>query len=107
MDAWREMQEHAWSVGRSAKKVAREKGTAADVSRGAAVALAKSAPATPAVTAEVETRADGTPGRQIQGLQRRQEEVVEQIDRLEEKYRTLFELAAREVTTGGTGSERV
>ncbi|TNY22811.1 AGC/DMPK/GEK protein kinase [Rhodotorula diobovata] len=103
----RVMQEHAWSVGRSAKKVAREKGTAADVSRGAAVALAKSAPATPAVTAEVETRADGTPGRQIQGLQRRQEEVVEQIDRLEEKYRTLFELAAREVTTGGTGSERV
>ncbi|GAA5925501.1 hypothetical protein JCM3775_001426 [Rhodotorula graminis] len=97
MDAWREMQEHAWTVGRSAKKMARA-GAGVGVPKGVpSAALAESArragPAPAVAGGEHEV---GTPGRKINGLQRRQEGVVDELDRLEEKYRGLFELAARE-----------
>ncbi|GAA5898447.1 hypothetical protein JCM8208_006985 [Rhodotorula glutinis] len=97
MDAWREMQEHAWTVGRSAQKVA-SAGAGASAPRAvlSATAAAPERRAAPTTTVEGGAGEAGTPGRKINGLQRRQEGVVDELDRLEEKYRGLFELAARE-----------
>ncbi|GAA5836154.1 hypothetical protein JCM9279_002211 [Rhodotorula babjevae] len=96
MDAWREMQEHAWTVGRSAKKAPSAHAAGgrplAATSGTAAAAIGSAGSAEPAARAVGEA---GTPSRKINGLQRRQEDVVDELDRLEEKYRGLFELAAR------------
>ncbi|GAA5823238.1 hypothetical protein JCM3770_000093 [Rhodotorula araucariae] len=87
MDAWREMQEHAWSIGRSAAKGAQPLPGAASFPTGAR-----------------ERDATGLPAGRITGLQRRQEEVVQQLDHIDEKYRGLFALAAREGMAGSAGA---
>ncbi|BGP38654.1 hypothetical protein JCM10450v2_002604 [Rhodotorula kratochvilovae] len=86
MDAWREMQEHAWSVGRSAAKGA-------------------GAMPTPVRGRGAGESGTGSPGGRITGLQRRQEEVVQQLDRIDEKYRGLFALAAKEGSAATVDAE--
>jgi len=94
------MQEHAWTVGRSGKKAmaagARASANAPrDVPSAAAKAPTSRVAAPAAVLVAGGGDEAGTPGRKINGLQQRQEDVVDELDRLEEKYRGLFELAAR------------
>lgn len=65
VEAWKEMQEHAWEVGVTARKSRKGAGRA----------------------------------RELDGLERRRLDVLDELDGLEEKYRGLFELA------GGRGME--
>ncbi|GAA6013807.1 hypothetical protein JCM8202_000819 [Rhodotorula sphaerocarpa] len=72
LEAWREMQEHAWSVGRSAKKRMPE------------------APPNPRQLAQERRSSES----QLGGLQAKQEDVIRQIDDLNRRYEGLFALAA-------------
>ncbi|GAA5975967.1 hypothetical protein JCM10908_005341 [Rhodotorula pacifica] len=78
LEAWREMQEHAWSVSRSAKK------------RNAASSGAPSRPRSGGPLDGIDA---------LSGLQTRQERVIKQLDDLDEKYSSLFALAASQSTS--------
>lgn len=80
IEAWREMQEHAWSVGRSARQTLQ-------------------AVARPARPRDVERRYSDS---RLGGLQRRQEDVAREIDDLTARYEKLFALAATTPPTDAT-----
>lgn len=86
MDAWKEMQEHAWVVGMSARKVRRE-----SADQGASPAPAGARASTPA------TKRDGGAGEKsdeaLGGLEKRQQEMVDRLAEMDRKYQDLFKLA--------------
>lgn len=74
LEAWREMQEHAWSVSRSARK--------------RTAASSGGAPSLPPSSGRSEDQD------RLGGLQSRHEEVLKQLDNMDDKYSSLFALAA-------------
>ncbi|TKA58364.1 hypothetical protein B0A53_00103 [Rhodotorula sp. CCFEE 5036] len=77
LEAWREMQEHAWSVSRSARK------------RSAAASSGGGAPSLPPPSSGRSEDQD-----RLGGLQSRHQEVLKQLDDMDDKYSSLFALAA-------------
>ncbi|GAA6002178.1 hypothetical protein JCM10207_003111 [Rhodosporidiobolus poonsookiae] len=91
MDAWREMQEHAWVVGTSARKQRHEGGVASGSSALVAVRMARG---------QDEKGAGGqddAEGEKLGGLEQRQREMVQRLEEMDKKYEGLFALAAKEV----------
>ncbi|GAA5868380.1 hypothetical protein JCM3774_003273 [Rhodotorula dairenensis] len=86
LEAWREMQEHAWSVSRSAQ-------------RRAAVATAtavpsSSSPAVPASSLNETTKEEAQDS--LGGLESRHGQMMKQLDDMDHKYSSLFALAANQ-----------
>lgn len=105
MDAWREMQEHAWTVGMTARKQ-RQTQAPAGGSHSNSLPFRKGAAPVCNGRAVIETqpaesslagREPDDEGVKLGGLERRQRAVVQQLEVIDEKYRGLFELAAKEV----------
>ncbi|GAA6004807.1 uncharacterized protein JCM10292_002522 [Rhodotorula paludigena] len=105
MDAWREMQEHAWTVGMTARKQRQTQAPAGGShsnslpSREGAAPLRGGWPLieTQPVEKSLPEREPEDEGARLGGLERRQRAVVQQLEVIDEKYRGLFELAAKEV----------
>lgn len=84
MDAWREMQDHAWSVGMSARKGHLTRQHSESKGGNSAHGDAK----------EGEVRSDFKENEGIlDGLEKRQKEVVRQLEDIDRKYGPLFALA--------------
>lgn len=89
MDAWKEMQEHAWIVGTSARK---ERRKSAD---GGALGLAVERLSMQVTKADVELSKGGEgKGEKLGGLEKRQKEMVDRLAEMDRKYEDLFKLAA-------------
>ncbi|GAA6025987.1 hypothetical protein JCM11491_000590 [Sporobolomyces phaffii] len=103
VDAWKEMQEHAWHVGTSTKKKLGTRGSAGDSNSerqraqgggGAAGERGRSA------SARDESFEDQEEGEQELGsLEARHEEMVKELEEMGKKYGSLFELAHKEGKT--------
>lgn len=81
VEAWKEMQEHAWEVGFSAKKTRSsnvKKESEENLKRGK------------------DGRSDGGRGNELGKLEERHGEMVKELDEMGKKYGKLFELAAKE-----------
>ncbi|CEQ41859.1 SPOSA6832_03644 [Sporobolomyces salmonicolor] len=90
VEAWKEMQEHAWEVGTTAKR------KMAPRSDGSAH---QQQPPTPMVLPrreEVVSPGQEKEKRVIGSLEKRQKEMVEKLEEMDRKYKGLFELAAKE-----------
>lgn len=85
IDAWREMQEHAWSVGMSARKGQPQSQEAAAVQAKQLTANGRTAGGARSDFKENE----GVLG----GLEKRQKDVVQQLEDIDRKYGRLFALA--------------
>ncbi|BGP14617.1 hypothetical protein JCM10213v2_002566 [Rhodosporidiobolus nylandii] len=95
MDAWKEMQEHAWVVGMSARKQRRESGAGTGLGGPLASTLlqdASNSPRPPRSVAPVKDEG----GEKLGGLEERQREMVERLEEMDRKYGGLFALAAKE-----------
>ncbi|BGP30658.1 hypothetical protein JCM10296v2_002415 [Rhodotorula toruloides] len=85
IDAWREMQEHAWSVGRSARKGQPQR-------RNPTVAKASRSSVDKAKFGEARHESKENEG-VLGGLEKRQKDVVRQLEDIDRKYGPLFALA--------------
>ncbi|GAA5884676.1 hypothetical protein JCM6882_005345 [Rhodosporidiobolus microsporus] len=100
MEAWREMQEHAWVVGMSARKQRRESGAGVQASPRPQVQRSPLKPTT-ATAPRGGWEVGGTAGGKeeetgLGGLEQRQREMVLRLEEMDKKYEKLFALAAKE-----------
>ncbi|GAA5821321.1 hypothetical protein JCM11251_004571 [Rhodosporidiobolus azoricus] len=110
IDAWREMQEHAWVVGMSARKQWRESGAGPTMQASPRPAMMaqkfdSTARARQAVSYKVrEQEKEKENCRQVDGLgglEQRQQEMLSRLEEMDRKFEKLFALAAKDV--GGQG----
>ncbi|GAA5949762.1 hypothetical protein JCM21900_003284 [Sporobolomyces salmonicolor] len=90
VEAWKEMQEHAWEVGTTAKRKMppRSDGSAHQQQPPTAMVLPR--------REEVVSPGQEKEKRAIGSLEKRQKEMVEKLEEMDRKYKGLFELAAKE-----------
>ncbi|GAA6038929.1 hypothetical protein JCM8097_000579 [Rhodosporidiobolus ruineniae] len=95
IDAWREMQEHAWVVGMSARKSRQTPGSAAAPTAAVTRPPLSPVPAPRPLMREKKAVGEGMGRKNLNGLEKQQEEMVQRLEAMESRYQFLFDAAAK------------